>query len=79
VLEAGIVDHRWDPIINTPAALGFPLGNPRCDWCYATRTDDAASTAPPPTPGVFAVAAVTFANGGDNIGVYVLHTPCSRS
>ena len=28
VLEGGIVDHRWDPIINMAAALGFPVGNP---------------------------------------------------
>jgi choline dehydrogenase len=39
VLEAGIADHRWDPIINMPAALGFPVGNPRYDWCYATEPE----------------------------------------
>ena len=39
VLEAGAADHRWDPIINMPAALGFPVGNPRYDWCYATEPE----------------------------------------
>ena len=39
VLEAGIADRRWDPIINMPAALGFPVGNPRYDWCYATEPE----------------------------------------
>jgi choline dehydrogenase len=39
VLEAGIADHRWDPIISMPAALGFPVGNPRYDWCYATEPE----------------------------------------
>ena len=39
VLEAGITDHRWDPIISMPAALGFPVGNPRYDWCYATEPE----------------------------------------
>ena len=39
VLEAGIADHRWDPIITMPAALGFPVGNPRYDWCYATEPE----------------------------------------
>ncbi len=39
VLEAGAADHRWDPIINMPAALGFPVGNRRYDWCYATEPE----------------------------------------
>jgi choline dehydrogenase-like flavoprotein len=39
VLEAGIADHRWDPIITMPAALGFPVGNRRYDWCYATEPE----------------------------------------
>ncbi|MBN9634310.1 MAG: cadmium resistance transporter [Actinobacteria bacterium] len=33
-----------------------------------TGTEDAA---PPPAPGMWQVAGITFANGGDNIGVYV--------
>ena len=33
------MDHRWDPIINMAVALGFPVGNPRCDWCYATEPE----------------------------------------
>lgn len=39
VLEAGRVEHRWDPIVTMPAALGFPVGNPRYDWCYATEPE----------------------------------------
>ncbi len=39
VLEAGGTDHRWDPIINMPAALGFTVGNPRYDWCYTTEPE----------------------------------------
>jgi cadmium resistance protein CadD (predicted permease) len=37
---------------------------------WRTSDDDNAQNAPAP-PGVLEVAAVTFANGGDNIGVYV--------
>ena len=39
VLEAGRAEHRWDPIVTMPAALGFPVGNPRYDWCYATEPE----------------------------------------
>jgi choline dehydrogenase len=31
VLEAGRRDRRWDPYIQMPAALTFPIGNPRYD------------------------------------------------
>jgi len=34
VLEAGRPDHLWDPFIHMPAALSFPIGNPRYDWMY---------------------------------------------
>jgi len=34
VLEAGRPDHIWDPFIHMPAALAFPIGNPRYDWMY---------------------------------------------
>lgn len=36
-----------------------------------TQTPDAQFASPAAGPGVWQVAAVTFANGGDNIGVYV--------
>ena len=39
VLEAGAPEHRWDPIVTMPAALGFTVGNPRYDWCYATEPE----------------------------------------
>ncbi len=39
VLEAGATDHRWDPMITMPAALGFPVSNPRYDWCYTTEPE----------------------------------------
>jgi len=34
VLEAGQIDHGWDPLIHMPAALTYPIGNKRYDWCY---------------------------------------------
>jgi choline dehydrogenase len=36
VLEAGRPDHPWDVYIHMPAALSFPIGNPRYDWGYRT-------------------------------------------
>jgi hypothetical protein len=80
VLEGGIVDHRWDPIINMAAALGFPVGNPRCDWCYATEPESMMQhlRRRHRRPAVRRCRG-DLANGGDNIGVYVLHTPRSRS
>jgi choline dehydrogenase len=36
---AGPVEHRWDPIVTMPAALGFPVGNPCYDWCYSTEPE----------------------------------------
>jgi choline dehydrogenase len=39
VLEAGAPEHRWDPITQMPAALGFTVGNPRYDWCYTTEPE----------------------------------------
>lgn len=34
VLEAGRPDSWWDLFIHMPAALSFPIGNPRYDWCF---------------------------------------------
>ncbi|HKI56793.1 MAG TPA: choline dehydrogenase [Trueperaceae bacterium] len=34
VLEAGRADWPWDVLIHMPAALAFPIGNPRYDWQY---------------------------------------------
>jgi len=39
VLEAGRRDHRWDPFIHMPAALSFPIGNPRYDWMYRSEPE----------------------------------------
>ncbi len=39
VLEAGPAEHRWDPVVAMPAALGFPVGNKRYDWCYTTEPE----------------------------------------
>jgi choline dehydrogenase len=36
LLEAGRRDSWWDVYIHMPAALTFPIGNPRYDWMYAT-------------------------------------------
>ena len=34
LLEAGRADWPWDVFIHMPAALPFPIGNPRYDWQY---------------------------------------------
>ena len=39
VLEAGRPDHLWDPFIHMPAALSFPIGNPRYDWMYNSEPE----------------------------------------
>ena len=39
VLEAGRPDHLWDPFIHMPAALSFPIGNPRYDWMYKSEPE----------------------------------------
>jgi choline dehydrogenase len=39
VLEAGRPDSLWDVYIHMPAALSFPIGNPRYDWRYATEPE----------------------------------------
>jgi choline dehydrogenase len=39
VLEAGRRDHLWDPFIHMPAALSFPIGNPRYDWMYRSEPE----------------------------------------
>ncbi|MGH3000396.1 MAG: GMC family oxidoreductase N-terminal domain-containing protein, partial [Gaiellaceae bacterium] len=39
VLEAGRSDHLWDPFIHMPAALAFPIGNPRYDWMYESEPE----------------------------------------
>ena len=39
VLEAGRRDHSWDPFIHMPAALSFPIGNPRYDWMYRSEPE----------------------------------------
>ena len=36
VLEAGRRDFSWDLLIQMPAALPFPAGNPLYDWRYLT-------------------------------------------
>jgi len=39
VLEAGRPDSWWDVYIHMPAALSFPIGNRRYDWCYASEPE----------------------------------------
>ena len=41
VLEAGRPDSWWDLFIHMPAALMFPIGNPRYDWCYESEPEPA--------------------------------------
>jgi len=39
LLEAGRPDWALDPFIHMPAALTFPIGNPRYDWMYVTEPE----------------------------------------
>lgn len=39
LLEAGRRDSWWDVYIQMPAALTFPIGNPRYDWMYETEPE----------------------------------------
>ena len=39
VLEAGRPDYRWDPFIQMPAALTFPIGSPFYDWRYQSEPE----------------------------------------
>src|SRR5947199_6468691 len=39
VLEAGRSDWILDPFIHMPAALAFPIGNPRYDWMYESEPE----------------------------------------
>jgi choline dehydrogenase len=39
VLEAGRPDSWWDVYLHMPAALTFPIGNPRYDWMYSTEPE----------------------------------------
>jgi choline dehydrogenase len=39
VLEAGRPDFVWDPLINMPAALPFPIGNRLYDWKYESEPE----------------------------------------
>ena len=39
LLEAGRRDSWWDVYIHMPAALTFPIGNPRYDWMYSSEPE----------------------------------------
>ena len=39
VLEAGRPDYWWDLAVHLPLAMGFPVGDPRHDWCYETEPE----------------------------------------
>jgi len=39
VLEAGRKDFRFDPLINMPAALTYPIGNRFYDWNYESEPE----------------------------------------
>ncbi|MDQ4008412.1 MAG: choline dehydrogenase [Actinomycetota bacterium] len=39
VLEAGRADFRWDPFIQMPAALPYPIGNRLYDWRYESEPE----------------------------------------
>lgn len=63
-LGASLLPEQFRPWLGLiPLALGV-----KAAWAWWRGGDDAE---PLPSPGVLAVAGVTLANGGDNIGVYV--------
>ncbi len=39
LLEAGRRDRVWDLYVQMPAALAFPIGNPRYDWMYRSEPE----------------------------------------
>ena len=39
VLEAGRPDRFWDPYVQMPAALAFPIGNKLYDWKYESEPE----------------------------------------
>ena len=39
LLEAGRRDWWWEVYIHMPAALTFPIGNPRYDWMYSSEPE----------------------------------------
>ena len=39
MLEAGRSDYPWDLLIQMPAALTFPSGNPLYDWRYESEPE----------------------------------------
>lgn len=67
-LGAGLLPESVIPYLGLlPLLLGIRAG-----WrAWRERHDAAAAEPPGAGPTVLSVAAVTFANGGDNIGVYV--------
>jgi cadmium resistance protein CadD (predicted permease) len=66
-LGAGLLPPSLIPYLGLlPLALGLHAA-----WQLVRRRDDDDDPRPDQGIGVLQVAAVTFANGGDNIGVYV--------
>lgn len=66
-LGAGLLPAAVIPYLGLlPLLLGL-----RAAWLAWRDRNETEPAAPGNGPGVLAVAAVTFANGGDNIGVYV--------
>ena len=61
-----IIPHAWIGILGlAPIAIGIKK---LIDWKQGRESD---TNKPTNTASLFTVAAVTFANGGDNIGIYV--------
>jgi len=66
-LGAGLLPARLVPFLGlVPIALGL-----KAAWQAWRDRDEGDEERPGGAPGVWSVAAVTFANGGDNVGVYV--------
>jgi cadmium resistance protein CadD (predicted permease) len=71
-LGAGLLPDKAIPYLGLlPLALGIRAAVTAWREHRTGDSDDDASEGHSAGPGVLQVAAVTFANGGDNIGVYV--------
>ncbi|HKR50545.1 MAG TPA: cadmium resistance transporter, partial [Pseudonocardiaceae bacterium] len=79
-LGAGLLPDAVIPYLGLlPLLLGIRAGWKVWRERHEPDSDNADEPGGTAGPGIWQVAAVTFANGGDNIGVYVLCSPSPGS